>query len=150
PDGGCRGGVVGGAGVGAAGQPHPLAVSAHFLAPAEPGPAELETRWLRAGRSLSTARVTLVQEGAARVEALVTAGRLDPEVAPGWRRAAGPPELTPVEDCVPGQSRLPSGVPAKLLDHLDLRLPPGTAGWVVGPPGGGGGMRGWGRGVGGA
>src|SRR4029453_17868303 len=95
PDGGCRGGVVGGAGVGAAGQPHPLAVSAHFLAPAEPGPAELEARRLRAGRSLSTARVTLVQEGAARLEALVTAGRLDPEAAPGGRRGAGAARARP-------------------------------------------------------
>jgi acyl-CoA thioesterase len=143
PNGGYLLALVGRAGLEAAGQPHPLAVSAHFLAPAEPGPAELEARRLRAGRSLSTARVTLVQEGAARLEALVTAGRLDPEAAPGWRRAAGPPELAPVEHCVPGQSRLPSGVPAKLLDHLDLRLDPGTAGWVVGRPGGRLEMRGW-------
>src|ERR671914_2393635 len=50
----------------AAGQPHPLAVSAHFLSPADPGPAEVETRRLRVGRSLATAQVTLVQEGAAR------------------------------------------------------------------------------------
>ena len=49
----------------ATGQPHPLAVSAHFLSPSDPGPAELEVRRLRAGRSLSTARVTLVQEGMA-------------------------------------------------------------------------------------
>ena len=29
-----------------AGQPHPLAVSAHFLSPSDPGPAELEVRLL--------------------------------------------------------------------------------------------------------
>src|SRR4029450_6953599 len=34
----------------AAGQPHPLAVSAHFLAPADLGPAELEGARLGAGR----------------------------------------------------------------------------------------------------
>jgi acyl-CoA thioesterase len=127
----------------AAGQPHPLAVSAHFLSPAGPGPAELETRRLRAGRRLSTARVTLVQEGEARLEALVTAGRIDPETAPGWRRATGPPELAPVEECLPGRPELPGGVPAKLLNYLDLRLDPSTSGWFAGRPGGRLEMRGW-------
>jgi acyl-CoA thioesterase len=131
------------AGLEAAGQPHPLAVSAHFLSPAEPGPAELETRRLRAGRRLSTARVTLLQEGEARLEALVTGGRIDPEAAPGWRRAGGPPELAPVEACLPGRPQLPSGVPAKLLNHLDLRIDPATAGWFAGHPGGRLEMRGW-------
>src|SRR5262245_7707996 len=90
PDGGYLLALATRAALEAAGQPHPLAVSAHFLAPSEPGPAELEVRRLRAGRSLSTVRVTLVQEGAARLEALVTAGRIDPDADPGWRRATGP------------------------------------------------------------
>src|SRR5215211_1086155 len=135
--------LVGRAGLAAAGQPHPLAVSAHFLAPAEPGPAELETRRLRAGRTLSTARVTLVQEGRARLEALVTAGRMDPEAAPGWRRAAGPVGLPPVEECLPARPEMPGGMRANLLDHLDLRMDPATVGWVAGRPGGRLDMRGW-------
>ena len=127
----------------AAGQPHPLAVSAHFLAPSDLGPAELEVRRLRAGRSLSTARVTLVQEGAARLEALVTAGRMDPDADPGWRRAAGPDGLAPVEDCVPGRPELPGGMRANLLEHIDLRLDPATLGCLAGRPGGRLEMRGW-------
>ena len=127
----------------AVGQPHPLAVSAHFLTPSDPGPAELEVRRLRAGRSLSTARVTLVQEGIARLEALVTAGRIDPAAAPGWRRGNGPAGLPPVEDCLPARPELPGGVRANLLDHLDLRIDPATAGWVAGRPGGRLEMRGW-------
>ena len=127
----------------ATGQPHPLAVSAHFLSPSDPGPAELEVRRLRAGRSLSTARVTLVQEGIARLEALVTAGRIDPDAAPGWRRGSRPAGLPPVEDCLPAWPELPGGVRANLLDHLDLRIDPATAGWVAGRPGGRLEMRGW-------
>ena len=127
----------------AAGQPHPLAVSAHFLSPADPGPAELEVRRLRGGRSLSTARVTLVQGGQARLEALVTAGRIDPEAAPGWRRATGPAGLAPVEACLPARPELPGGLRADLLDHLDLRVDPATVGWVAGRPGGRLEMRGW-------
>ena len=124
-------------------QPDPLAVSAHFLAPADPGPAEVEVRGLRAGRSLSTARATLLQEGAPRLEALVTAGRIDPDAAPGWRRATGPAGLPPVEQCVPGQPEMPGGMRANLLDHLDLRVDPATTGWFVGRPGGRLEMRGW-------
>ena len=143
PNGGYLLALVTRAALEAVGQPHPLAVSGHFLSPAEPGPAALAVRVLRAGRSLSTARVTLAQEGAARLEALVTAGRVDPDVDPGWRRATGPPDLTPVEDCLPGRPELPGGVPARLLSHLDLRLDPATAGWLAGRPGGRLEMRGW-------
>ena len=126
-----------------AGQPHPLAVSAHFLSPSDPGPAELEVRRLRAGRSLSTARVTLAQGGQARLEALVTAGRVDPDAGPGWRRGTGPAGLPPVEACVAAQPELPGGMRANLLDHLNLRLDPATVGWAAGRPGGRLEMRGW-------
>ena len=100
-------------------------------------------RGLRAGRSLSTARATLLQEGTARLEALVTAGRIDPDAAPGWRRATGPTGLPPVGQCVPGRPEMPGGMRANLLDHLDLRVDPVTAGWAAGHPGGRLEMRGW-------
>jgi acyl-CoA thioesterase len=143
PNGGYLLALVARAGVEAVGQPHPLAVSGHFLSPAEPGPAELEVQRLRAGRTLSTARVTLLQEGQARLEALVTAGRIDPEAEPGWQRVGGPPGLAPVEECFPGRPEMPSGQRANILDHLDLRLDPATSGWVAGRPGGRLDMRGW-------
>jgi acyl-CoA thioesterase len=126
-----------------AGQPHPLAVSAHFPSPADPGPAELEVRRLRTGRSLSTARVTMAQDGQARLEALVTAGRIDPGAAPSWQRAAGPAGLPPVQECVPAQPELPGGVRVPLLEQLDLRMDPATIGWFTGQPGGRLEMRGW-------
>ena len=143
PNGGYLLALVTRAALEAVGQPHPLAVSAHFLAPAEPGAAELEARRLRAGGRLSTARVTLVQQGQARLEALVTAGRIDPDAAPGWRRAGGPAGLPPVEACVPARPELPGGMRANLLDHIDLRIDPATAGWVAGRPGGRLEVRGW-------
>jgi acyl-CoA thioesterase len=138
----------------AAGQPHPLAVSAHFLAPADLGPAELEVARLRAGRTLATTSVTLVQGGGARMAALVTAGRLDPDARPGWqrdgdpgarpgRRDGGPPGLPPVEACLPAVPELPGGVPVPLLRHLELRMDPATTGWFAGRPGGSLDMRGW-------
>jgi acyl-CoA thioesterase len=126
-----------------AGQPHPLAVSAHFVAPPSPGPADLEVRLLRSGRSVANARVTLLQEGQPRLEALVSGGRLEPDDRPDWTADAEPPEIAPVEECVRGQAQLPGGVRAAILDHLDIRLDPATIGWVKGDPGGRLQMRGW-------
>jgi acyl-CoA thioesterase len=143
PNGGYLLALAARAAMGAVEQPHPLAVSAHFLSPPVPGPAELAVTRLRAGRSLSVARVTMAQEGTACLEALVTAGRLDPDAMPGWRRAAGPPDLAPVEACLPGRPELPNGMRINLLDHIDIRVDPATAGWVTGQPAGSLDMRGW-------
>ena len=57
PNGGYLLALAGRAALEAAGQPHPLAVSAHFLSPAEPGPAELETRRRAGWNRVATARV---------------------------------------------------------------------------------------------
>jgi Thioesterase-like superfamily len=131
------------AALGAVEHPHPLAVSAHFLAPPATGPADLEVATLRAGRSLSTARVTLAQDGRPLLEALVSAGRLQPDGPPDWQRAAGPPQLPPVERCLPGRAEGPGRMRINILDHLDVRLDPATAGSFMGRPSGRLEMRGW-------
>jgi hypothetical protein len=104
-------------------------------------------RWrctgLRAGRSLSTARVTLVQEVGPGSRRWSRPGGSTRRPAPGWQRAGGPAGLAPVEDCLPGRPEMPGGQRANLLDHLDLRLDPATVGWVAGRPGGSLDMRGW-------
>jgi acyl-CoA thioesterase len=129
----------------AAGQPHPLAVSCHYLAPPSTGPAELEARLLRSGRSVSSAGVTLLQEGQPCLEALVSAGRLEPDAEPAWRADSGPPELPPPEECLPGQAELPTrgGVRVAILERVDVRIDPGTAGWASGQPEGRLESRGW-------
>jgi acyl-CoA thioesterase len=125
------------------GQPHPLAVSAHFVAPPSPGPADLEARQLRSGRSVANARVTLLQEGQPRLEALVSGGRLERDDRPDWMADAEPPDLAPVEDCVRGQTELPGGIRVAILEHLDIRLDPSTVGWLKGDPSGKLQMLGW-------
>jgi acyl-CoA thioesterase len=142
PNGGYLLAMVARAALGAVERPHPLAVSAHFLAPPALGPAELEVTRLRAGRSLSTARVTFAQDGRPKLEALVTAGRLGADGTPDWQRA-GPPDLPPPDECLTGQPDLPSGIRVNILDHLDVRLDPATAGAFLGRPGGRLEMRGW-------
>jgi acyl-CoA thioesterase len=131
------------AALGAVDHQHPLAVSCQFLAPPAVGAAELEVVPLRAGRSLSTARVTLLQDGRPLLAALVGAGELDAGGAPQWQRASGPPELPPVEQCVRAWPDVPGRIRINILDHLDIRLDPATAGSLAGRPSGRLEMRGW-------
>jgi acyl-CoA thioesterase len=142
PNGGYLLAMAARAALGAVERPHPLAVSTHFLAPPTLGPAALEVTRLRAGRSLSTARVTFAQDARPKLEALVTAGRLGGDGTPDWQRA-GPPDLPPPDECLTGQPDLPSGIRVNILDHLDVRLDPATAGAFLGRPGGRLEMRGW-------
>jgi acyl-CoA thioesterase len=125
------------------GQPHPLAVSAHFVAAPSPGPTELDVHLLRGGRSVSTARVTMLQQGQSRLEALVSAGRIERDDRPDWVAASEPPELAPIEECLRGQSELPGGTRVGIFDHLDVRLDPSTMGWLKGDPSGKLQMLGW-------
>jgi acyl-CoA thioesterase len=125
-------------------QPHPLAVSGHFLASPSIGPAQLQARPLRSGRSVSSARVTLLQHRQPCLEVLISAGRLDPRAEPEWRADSAPPRLPPVEECVPGQVDLPGGgVRVAILERLDIRLDPATTGWARGRPAGRLEVRGW-------
>jgi acyl-CoA thioesterase len=143
PNGGYLLALAARAALGAVEHPHPLAVSGQFLAPPAIGPAELEVVPLRAGRSLSTVRVTLAQDGRPLLVALVGAGELNAGGAPEWRRAAGPPALPPVEQCVGSRPEVPGRIRINILDHLDVRLDPATAGALVGRPSGRLEMRGW-------
>ncbi|HZD71542.1 MAG TPA: thioesterase family protein [Actinomycetes bacterium] len=129
-----------------AGQPHPLAVSGHFLAPPSTGGAELEARLLRRGRSVSTAGVTLLQQGQPCLEALVSAARLEPGAEPRWRAGSEPPKLPPLDECLPGLAEFPGGgMRVPIFDRVDLRLDPATAGWAKGRPHGRLEVRGWAR-----
>ncbi|MYR29209.1 MULTISPECIES: thioesterase family protein [unclassified Streptomyces] len=132
--------------------PHsdPFSITAHYLTASRPGPAEIRTETIRAGRTLSTGQATLVQYDAqgAPVERLrVLAsygdlGALDPEV----RTSAKPPVLPPVEQCL-GASDAPDGkvVPGSnaITERLLLKLDPATIGWAVGQPSGKGEARAW-------
>ena len=125
--------LVTGAGVALLDHPHPLAVSAHFLAAPRLGPAVVEREVLRAGRSVSTVHARLVQNGRTCLDAVVTAGRLDTPGQPAWTRT-GPPTLPPLEDCL--RNTPARGMPRSgLTERLDLRLDPAAAGWLTDPTG---------------
>jgi acyl-CoA thioesterase len=128
----------------ATGQPHPLAVSGHFLSAPSTGPAELRVRTLRRGRTVSSAGVTLLQQGQPRLETLVSSGQLHPGAEPDWLADSEPPQLPAVDECLPGQVEVPGqDMRIAIMERLDLRLDPATAGWAMGAPGGRLEARGW-------
>ncbi len=124
------------------GHPHPLAVSAHYVAAPRVGAGELSVEVLRKGRSVSSLRTRLAQEGKVKVEALVTAGTLPgPGVTPVLSDGV-PPVLPPPEDCVHhvAGSDLPRN---GITEQLDVLLDPTTAAWTGGTFGGSSEVRAW-------
>lgn len=122
--------------------PHPLAVSAQFVARADIGPAVVEVEPVRDGRSVGSLRARLQQAGRPKVDVLLSAGTLPgADVAP-YRVDAEPPPLPPPDECV--RSTMPPGAPRNgIVEQLDIRLDPRTAGFLHGEPGGGAEVRAW-------
>jgi hypothetical protein len=111
--------------------PHPEAVSAHFLAAPEPGPAEVSVLVLRRGRAVDQLHATLSAGGRRCVEALLTCGRLAPAAPPYWSRRDRP-DLPAEADCVPVPPH--PHVPVPLFDTVSVRLDPQAAGFATGRP----------------
>ena len=126
--------------------PDPLSITVHYLRPGLAGQAcRAETQVLRSGRSLSTARATLMQDGTARLELLAAMGtlgtlgtldalgRLDKQGAPGEQGTQNPPapplltlpapDMPPPDQC-PARSPAEQGVDLPVLRRLDIRLHP--------------------------
>jgi acyl-CoA thioesterase len=122
PNGGYLMAVLARAALDAAGRPHPLAVSGHFLRPPIGGPAEVRVEVVKAGRTVSTVRATLWQGDRPCLDSLVTAGELAGE--PIDYAGVTAPELPSPEEC---RSRAEAPFRVELLDHVDVRLDPATA-----------------------
>lgn len=106
--------------------PDPLSLTVHYLQPGLGGQAcRVETQVLRAGRQLSTARASFVQDGSARLEVLAAYGDLADATALAELSPAIP-ELPPPQAC-PGRSAGSQGVMLTILDRLDIRLHPDEA-----------------------
>ena len=114
------------------GKPDPLAVSAHYLSASTPGPAQVEVRVRREGRSVATAAADLVQGGDTRIAVLATYGDLDRD-ADDVRTTASELELPPPEHCV-SNALAPESLRkmAPLMQRFDMRFHPDQVGWVTG------------------
>jgi acyl-CoA thioesterase len=122
PHGGYLMALVAKAAVDAADSPHALAVSAHFLRPPRGGPAEVRVEVVKRGRTASTVRATLWQDDKARLDTLITAGRL-PEGTPSYSGREMPKMPSP-EEC---RARQETGATIELADHVDVRIDPDTS-----------------------
>jgi acyl-CoA thioesterase len=105
--------------------PDPLSVTVHYLRPGLGGqPCRVDVQVLRSGRTLTTARATLVQDGAACLEVLAALGDLGQGDGPGL--AVPAPAMPTPEQCLP-RSGDEQGVPLPILDRVDGRLHPDEA-----------------------
>ncbi|MGN0065241.1 MAG: thioesterase family protein [Nocardioides sp.] len=124
--------------------PDPFVLSAYFLSAATAGPAEVQVTPLRPGRTSSTVRAELRQDGEVRLTALATFGDLASLPTDDVRVTAAPPELAPREQCVPG-SMAPEEVRrlAPLMERFEMLFDPSCIGWAVGEPSGVGRFTAW-------
>ncbi len=111
-----------------AGQPDPLSVTAHFLRPAlADAEAEIRTEVIRAGRSVTTVRAELVQQGKPRIAALAVLGDVASAQGVDESFEPPPPVMPPIDQCI-HRSRLEQGVEVPLLSRVDVYLRPEQAG----------------------
>lgn len=143
PNGGYLLAMLGRSAVALGDQPHVLAASAHYLVAPEPGPVSVECELLRAGRSTSQVRARLSQGDRSCVEALVITGELSHDSRPYWEAGLPQPHGWAYEDCDPLIPRLPDGTRVALLEQIEVRLDPDSAGYTRNAPSGRGELRGW-------
>ncbi len=138
--------------------PHPVATSANFLRVPRLGAAEVQVSWLKRGKTASTARAALVQDGAPVVDMTVTTGTVPggPPSAGAADQADGsgqalawtgePPAFPALADCVdlgawPGTEGANGA--AGFAAHVTVLLDPAVTGWRGGEPSGFPEMRGY-------
>lgn len=128
----------------AAGRPDPVTLTAHYLAPARPGPVEVATEVVKSGKRFTTVQATLLGADRPLLAVLGTFGDLAPTdgAAAPSRVEDVPPELPPVDDCVP---LVPgdTGMPPPFARRVDIRMHPDDAGFSRGRPSGEMRLRGW-------
>ena len=122
----------------------PESVTATFLRAPDPGPALLTADLLRAGRGASQVRVRLEQKATRCVESAAILGPATAAPAGGEELVPPPVEVAPFDDCPrsPGDGGDGRGA-LPIMDVMDVRLDPASAGFLTGRPRGEGRLSGW-------
>ena len=106
--------------------PDPISVTTHFLRPGQGDTdAEVRVSVVRSGRTVSTLRGSLWQEGKQRLEVLAAFSDLGAGGG-GPRIAQAPPAIPPVEQCV-HRGSLEQGVELPILSRVDVHVHPDHA-----------------------
>ncbi len=104
--------------------PDPVSVTTHFLRPGAAGSDfEVHVDVIRAGRTLSTARASLVQEGKSRLEILAAFADLSVPAGVDADLTIAAPELPPPDEC-PQRTGDIQGIHLPITERLDTRLHP--------------------------
>ena len=123
------------------GHPDPVTVTAHYTAPAVPGPAVVEGEMLRSGKRLGTAGGRLVQGGKVVAHALGTFGDLQVR-DDGVVYEAGLPDLPPPDECIGRETTSQFPFPP-IFDKVDMRFHPDHLGFATGDKHGKAEVGGW-------
>jgi hypothetical protein len=119
---------------------HVIATSSHFVWSPDPGPVVIEVEPLREGRSTGQSRVRLRRGDQVCVESLMTIGPIDPEARDRWAGGVREPGATSYDQSL---RLLPTDFKVALMEQVDLRIDPDTAGFMRGRPSDRGVLRGW-------
>jgi len=107
--------------------PDPISVTTHFLRPGQGDTdAEVRASVVRSGRTVSTLRGSLWQEGKQRLEMMAAFSNLSVDGRGGPEIAQAPPVIPPPEDCVHRDS-LEQGVDLPILSRVDVHVHPDHA-----------------------
>jgi acyl-CoA thioesterase len=105
--------------------PDPLSITAHYLRPGQGDQdCEVQATLIRSGKSVSTSRACLMQEGKPRLEVLSSFGNVQSALPAELSIQA--PAIPPPDECV-GRSGEAQGVFLTLLKRLDIKLHPDQA-----------------------
>lgn len=109
--------------------PDPLSLTTHFLRPLQPdgGVAEVRAEVVRAGRTTSVVRGSLVHQGRERLVMLGALGDLSEPASAAAGAIDEPPPPTPAPDDCRHRSQLAQGVDLSILERLDVRIHPDRA-----------------------
>ena len=129
-----------------AGQPHPLAVTAHFLGATAAGPATVEGMVVKPGRTYATAQGSLSQEDRERVRALGAFGDLAGRATAGPSHFEAAAPTLPAPDHCDDLFEILTGIVGpraitRSLQNFEIRTAPG-GGWG-GPSGNEPVLEGW-------
>lgn len=120
----------------------PITITGHFLSPGRAGPVDIDTRVLKAGRTLTTVSATMTREERPVLAALGTLGP-SPIGDDVLLRDANPVDL-PDPQTLPRIRHNPEvGFPPPFMERVDLRLHPDDMQFSFGRPSGQPTMRGW-------
>lgn len=111
----------------AARRPHPVSITAHYLAPGRPGPVTVTPEVVKDGRTFTTVRGDLRSDGRIALTTLGTFSDLEQLEGPVLIDAQ-PPDLPPPAECVRVVPAAGAPFPPPIMSQVELRLHPEDAG----------------------